>query len=177
MTDTTFDRRAFLGGTALSALGLAQLPARRAAAAGAGDETFTYEVQRSEAEWRAMLTDKEYRILREGDTEIPETSPLWNTFEDGVYCCKGCDLTIYDSVWKAEVDKGWAFFAQSRENAVLMGIDGSPPDGMADENAPPAMIEAHCRRCGSHLGHILTVEGRTLHCINGTSLRFSPAAA
>ena len=37
------------------------------------------------------------------------------------------------------------------------------------------MIEAHCRRCGSHLGHILTVDGKLVHCINGASLAFTPA--
>jgi peptide-methionine (R)-S-oxide reductase len=39
------------------------------------------------------------------------------------------------------------------------------------------MIEAHCRRCGSHLGHVLYVEDRLLHCINGTALEFRPSEA
>lgn len=167
-------RRSFLAGTAVSALAVGAGPV-----AGREDgEKFVYEVTLTDAEWRERLTEEEFKILREGGTEFPESNPLWNHTGDGIYCCRGCDLTLYDSKWKVPVDKGWAFFAQSRENAILMGIDDPrPEEAMDDPNAPPPLIEAHCRRCGSHLGHILTVEGTTLHCINGTSMRFVPAAA
>lgn len=179
MTHAPMKRRAFLGGTALTVLAAAQAgPGRARAGQGtSGADDWTYEITRTEEEWRAMLSPKEFNILRKGQTELPKTNPNWDRDEEGSYACRGCDLTLYDSVWKTQPNKGWAFFLQSRENTVLMGIDGSPPDGMGDENAPPAMIEAHCRRCGSHLGHILTVEGITMHCINGTSLGFQPASA
>ena len=177
MDHYSIKRRAFLGGAALSALALAQTRAS-AEDIGGTARPFAYEVTRTEAEWRGMLSKDEYNILRKGSTELPKTSALWNNTAEGTYCCRGCDLTVYDSVWKVELDKGWAFFRQSRENTVLMGIDGDPPDGMEPEDERfAAMIEAHCRRCGSHLGHILTVQGSTLHCINGTSLRFRPATA
>jgi len=161
----------------MSGFALAQVSAGRALAdpSGTGADDFTYEVTRTDAEWREMLSPAEHSILRKNSTELPKTNPLWNNTADGTYCCRGCDLTVYDSVWKVELDKGWAFFSQSRENSILMGIDGQPPYGMADPNAPGAMIEAHCRRCGSHLGHILKVEDKALHCINGTSLQFRPA--
>ena len=42
---------------------------------------------------------------------------------------------------------------------------------------PLLSLEVHCRRCASHLGHILYVENKLVHCINGTSLNFSPEAA
>lgn len=177
MVPNTIKRRAFLAGSAVSALVLGQRRAQAGTGAGAED-TFVYEVTRSEEEWRGMLDKAEFNILRMGGTELPKTHPLWNNTAEGTYCCRGCDLTLYDSVWKVELDKGWAFFRQSRENTILMGIDGQPPEGMgSDDGRPPAMIEAHCRRCGSHLGHILTVEGETLHCINGTSLQFRDATA
>lgn len=57
---------------------------------------------------------------------------------------------------------------------MLMGIDGEPPSGMADDKAT-ATIEVHCRRCGSHMGHVLKVEGQVVHCINGKALDFDPA--
>lgn len=177
--DTT-TRRAFIGGTAVATLALTQTAAPRAVAStGEGDdETFTYEVIRTEAEWNERLTEEEYAVMRLGGTEVRYSDPNWNRFEDGTYRCKGCNLTIYDSIWKVEVDIGWAFFSQSRENSVLMSIDGDPPDGMGDPDIPSvALIEAHCRRCGSHFGHILTVEGQTLHCINGSALNFQPATA
>ncbi len=175
MTELTLRRRAFLQASAASAVALAPVAAR----ANTASSTFTYEVQRTEEEWRARLSKEEYNILRNGGTELPKTSETWDEERDGAYSCKGCELVLYESVWKEQLDIGWAFFAQSVPDTILMGIDGSPPYGnrMGDNNAPPAMIEAHCRRCGSHLGHILTVKGKTLHCINGTALDFQPAEA
>ncbi len=175
MVEASLNRRVFLGATALSGMTLAGAGRAMADPAGGGSEEYQYEIVRAEAEWRAMLDKEEYNVLRKRSTELPKSHPLWNNTADGIYCCRGCDLTIYDSIWKVELDKGWLFFAQSRLNSVLMGIDGKPPGETTDPNAPPAMIEARCRRCGSHLGHILTVEGQTLHCINGTSLQFRPA--
>ena len=174
MKKTGFNRRSFLKASAISGLGLAGAGTALANPGGENGADFVYEVSRTEAEWREMLETEEYNILRKRSTELPKTNPLWNNTAEGVYCCRGCELSIYDSVWKTELDKGWAFFKQSRQDAVLMGIDGSPPDGM-DPNGFGALIEARCRRCGSHLGHILSVEGEALHCINGTSLQFRPA--
>ena len=171
MTPNPLGRRAFLGGTAVTALAMTQ--SASAGTSSLPSEGFTYEVTRTDAEWREMLSKPEYVVLRKGSTELPKSNPLWNHFENGTYHCRGCELTVYDSIWKVPLDKGWAFFSQSRENAILMSIDGPVPDGMSNDG-PGAMIEAHCRRCGSHLGHILTVEGSTLHCINGISMTFKP---
>ena len=173
MAKSPLGRRTFLHGSAVSVLALAQTAS--AGQIGGSTERFAYEITRTDAEWREMLSPPEYAVLRKGSTELPKSNPLWDNFADGTYCCRGCELPVYDSVWKTPLDKGWAFFLQSRENTVMMGIDGAPPEGMSDANRPTAMIEAHCRRCGSHLGHILTVGRRTLHCINGTSLEFRPS--
>lgn len=176
-------RRAFLG-TAAGAGALALTTGRAAAEPDAaaveveGEDRFEYEVRLSEEEWRERLTEDEYVVLREHLTELPGTSELWDNTVEGVYACRGCGLELYDSVWKVELDKGWAFFQQSREDTLLMGIDGRPPEGMMDaSDSFGALIETHCRRCGCHMGHILTVEGQTLHCINGIALTFEAAAA
>jgi len=99
-----------------------------------------------------------------------------NETRDGTYSCKGCDLTLFDSKWKSPVDKGWVFFHQSRSNAVLTGIEGKPPSEYGMKNPPPSMIEVHCRRCGSHLGHILKVMDEVLYCCDGTGMNFTPAS-
>ncbi|MEO9970997.1 MAG: peptide-methionine (R)-S-oxide reductase [Hyphomonadaceae bacterium] len=125
--------------------------------------SFSFEVQRTEEAWRARLTDSEYTILREGGTEPRHSSPLATATGKGTYLCKGCDLPIYLSAQKIILPKGWAFFTHSIENSVLTGIDNGA-------------IEAHCRRCGSHLGHVLYVEGQILHCINGSALVFDAAS-
>lgn len=178
MTSTPLKRRDFLGATAASALALGTVPASRVRAS--ETDTFAYEITRTDEEWKERLNPKEFKILREGDTELPKTSTLWNETRAGTYCCKGCDLLVYESIWKEDLNIGWAFFAQSVPDTILMGIDGGSPYGSmgsSDDGRPPALIEAHCRRCGSHLGHILTVKGKTLHCINGQALTFQAAAA
>ncbi|UWQ22118.1 peptide-methionine (R)-S-oxide reductase [Jannaschia sp. W003] len=181
------NRRGLLGGTAAAAAALLGAPAARAAT-GTGDG-FAYEVQRGEAEWRAHLGDDGvYQVLREGATEPPNSSPLRNIMLDGAYHCRGCDLPLYESRWKAPIDKGWVFFRQSIPNALLMSIDPSGPGGagarIAGDVPTPeeqALIdtlsatEVHCRRCGSHIGHILTVGRPMLHCVNGAAMRFAAA--
>lgn len=139
-------------------------------------DAFVYEIRRSEAEWRAMLSDDEYAILREGDTEWPTTSPLWNDYSAGDFDCRGCDLHLYSSDNRAPIEKGWVFFYHSQPNAVLTDIDTGNPYTMA-QDARGSLIEVHCRRCASHLGHILIVDGELVHCINGTSLTFRPQTA
>jgi peptide-methionine (R)-S-oxide reductase len=171
-------RRTFLAATGATGLALGTVRRASSEALPAAPEAapFTYEIQRSEAEWRAMLSEDEYGILREGGTEFPRTSDLWNETRDGAYGCRGCNLHVYSSNWKAPVDKGWVFFAHAEPDTVLMGIDGPEERYGMDPNGPGNLIEVHCRRCGSHLGHVLLVEGKVLHCINGTALTFQPAA-
>ncbi len=142
----------------------------------AGTDDFRYEVVHTDEAWLAQLGEHDFDILRRGGTEKPESSPLWNEDRDGAYHCKGCELNVYSSTWKVQLDKGWAFFRQSVPNSLMMNIDwptGTGPDMGLDSLAA---IEVHCRRCGSHMGHILLVDGAVLHCINGSSLTIQPAA-
>ena len=176
MTRKTIGRRTFLRtGIATAAVAGQTAPARAAD----NDDTFVYAVTRTEAEWRARLTETEYFVLREGGTETPESSPLWNNRAVGTYCCRGCDLTLYDSLQKIQIDKGWAFFRHSRPDTMLTSLDlngGSISDPFA---RLAASMEVHCRRCGSHLGHIVVlpeVPDKPLHCINGHALDFRPAS-
>lgn len=169
-------RRAVLAGSAAALGGLAAT-GRTARAGTTADDGFSYEITRTDAEWRERLSDFEYYVLREGGTELRRQSPLWEETRAGSYACRGCDLTLYESPWKQVLDIGWVFFHQSCPNAILMDIDGEAPDEMAEMMPDPsqAVIEAHCRRCGSHLGHILYVPPgeAALHCINGTALVFT----
>ena len=193
-------RRSLLG-SAPAALGAAALGAPAAAGTGAPDG-FAFEITRSEEDWRAMLTEDEYTILRMGGTEVPKSDPLWESLEPGTYCCKGCDLPIYDARWKVVVPIGFLFFRHSEPRTVLTSIDASVyarfADGTEDgpvipDELPPNLLtlnqeerdlidplllmEVHCRRCASHLGHIVIAENKLLHCINGASLNFTPQAA
>ena len=176
MQKPSFGRRAFLSSGVISAFGAATLGSSKQVSAGPTDQPFSFEITRTDAEWRARLTEDEFKILRRGSTELPNTSPFAKETAEGIYCCKGCDLTLYQSIWKVPLHLGWAFFHHSEPRAVLTSIDGDPPSGMGDER-DTAMLEVHCRRCGSHLGHIVHVQNQLVHCINGTALTFVRARA
>ena len=125
------------------------------------------EVTRTEAEWRAMLTDLQYRVMREEATERSGTSPLDKNYADGTYSCRGCELPLYPSATKYDSGTGWPSFFDSLPNAV-----GTKPD----RKLFSVRTEVHCRRCGSHLGHIFDDGPQPTgkrHCLNGASLVFS----
>ena len=145
--------------------------AKRLGAVPGREPDFRYEVALSEAEWEARLTAEEFYILRQGGTEVPKSSPLWNETRAGLYRCKGCGLLNYSGDQKVVLDKGWVFFEHSEPDAVLTGLDRHEPRA----GSVFYMMEAHCRRCGSHLGHIVSIDNKVLHCINGLSLTFKPA--
>lgn len=122
---------------------------------------FAYEVIHRDEDWRTRLTPAEYSVLREGATEPRNSHYYTRQTEAGIYRCKGCDLPVYDWTQKVILDIGWVFFRHAIPDSLLSGIDGR-------------RIEVHCRRCGSHMGHILYVETEILHCVNGTALNFTP---
>lgn len=170
MKRSTMTRRALMGSAGLAALA----PLTAGAQRHIQSDDYDYEVQRTEDEWRAMLTEDEYTILRRGSTELPNTSPLAEETRDGMYHCKGCDLPVFGANWKEPIDKGWVFFKHAEPNAILTGIDGAVREyGMAEGST--TLMEIHCRRCGSHLGHYLFVAMQNVHCINGTALNFIAA--
>lgn len=129
-----------------------------------------FEICRSDAEWRAQLSENEYLVLREEETERPYTSPLNDETRAGTYQCRGCDLPVYGADAKYDSGTGWPSFFESLPNAV----------GMKEDRKFIFQVrtEVHCRRCGSHLGHVFDdgpePTGKR-HCLNGLSLAFVPA--
>lgn len=146
---------------ALSTLALSVAPRALAAQ--------TFEITRTDAAWRAMLTDLQYRVMREEGTERAGSSALDSNYAPGTYICRGCNLPLYASEAKYDSGTGWPSFFESLPNAV-----GTKPD----RRLLYLRTEVHCRRCGSHLGHIFDDGPRPTgkrHCLNGVSLRFVPA--
>lgn len=153
-------RRNFLLASVAFAIG------HRTAQAGNGN----FEVTRSTAEWRARLTEAEFQVMREEGTEPPYSSPLNDETREGTYHCKGCDLPLYSSATKYDSGTGWPSFHAALPNAVATSEDR--------RFIFQVRTEVHCRRCGSHLGHIFDdgppPTGKR-HCLNGLALVFEPA--
>ncbi|CAN7256248.1 peptide-methionine (R)-S-oxide reductase MsrB [Pararhizobium sp. LjRoot255] len=130
-----------------------------------------FEVTKTDAEWKAILTDEQYRILRHEDTERPFTSALNTEKRKGIFHCAGCDLPVYSSEAKYDSGTGWPSFWESLPNAI---------GTREDTSLFMTRTECHCRRCGGHLGHIFD-DGPPptgmRHCINGMAMRFTPATA
>ena len=125
-----------------------------------------FEITRSPAEWRALLTPAEFAVMREEATEKPYSSPLNTETRAGTYHCKGCDLPVYDAGHKYDSGTGWPSFWQSLPEAVRT---------KPDNTLFATRTEVHCRRCGSHFGHIFNDGPQPTgkrHCLNGISLTF-----
>jgi len=139
------------------------------ASVGTAMATENFEVQRSKAEWKAMLTPIQYKVMRQDGTEPAGSSPLDKIYAAGTYHCRGCDLGVYPSDTKFDSGTGWPSFWQSVPNAVR-----TKPDRFLLR----VRTEVHCRRCGSHFGHIFddgpAPTGKR-HCLNGVSLVFRAA--
>jgi peptide-methionine (R)-S-oxide reductase len=128
-----------------------------------------FEITRTSAEWREMLTPEQYHILREEGTERAWTSELLNEYRDGTFHCAGCDNPLYASETKYDSRTGWPSFWDA-----IPGSVGTKED----RSFFMVRTEVHCARCGGHLGHIFEdgPEPTGLrHCINGLALVFRPA--
>ena len=153
-------------GFSLAALGLGAGWAK-----GATAPAEIFEVTKSDAEWKALLSREAYETLRHEATERPGTSPLVNEHRKGVFNCVGCDLALYDSATKFESGTGWPSFFDHLPNAVGTKVDGL---------LLMARTEVHCRRCGGHLGHVFDDGPQPTglrYCMNGVALKFTAMAA
>jgi peptide-methionine (R)-S-oxide reductase len=129
-------------------------------------EPTAFEVEKSEAEWRRSLTPEQYHVLRGHGTESPRSSPLDKTYDPGVYRCAGCGQPLFGSAAKYDSGSGWPSFFQPMEGAVATSTD---------RKFLMVRTEAHCSRCGGHLGHVFEDGPEPTgqrYCMNGTALTF-----
>ena len=163
----TLSRRRLLGG-GIAAAALALLRRSTAASPAKGKR---FEVEKTDAEWKALLSPAAYDVLRHEGTERAGTSPLLNEHRDGTFLCAGCALPLFSSKTKFESHTGWPSFYAPLPGAV---------ETTEDRSFLMVRTEVHCRRCGGHLGHVFD-DGPPptglRYCMNGVALSFRPGAA
>ncbi len=166
------NRRDFLlSGAAVAALVVSSAALLRMGGPQAARAAETFEVNKTDAEWQAILTPAAFNVLRKEGTEYPGTSPLLNEHRKGIFACAGCELPVYSSETKFESGTGWPSFWQEISGSIGKTEDRSL--GMT-------RTEVHCRRCGGHLGHLFDDGPQPTglrHCINGVALTFKPTTA
>ncbi len=134
-------------------------------AMGDSDHQHTYEIKKTEEEWRKELTGAEYRILRNKGTEMPYINEYYKTETEGIYVCAACGQELFSSETKYHSGSGWpAFYAPLDKEAI---------DTKADNSMFMTRTEVLCSRCGSHLGHVFEdgPEPTGLrYCVNSVAL-------
>ena len=124
-------------------------------------------MENKEPDWREILTDEEYRVMREAGTERPFSGIYNDHYEKGIYRCKGCNTELFDSTSKFDGHCGWpSFDAEIKKGIIEERLDKS--HGMI-------RTEIVCSNCKSHLGHVFN-DGPTgtglRYCVNSVSLLF-----
>ncbi|MBD5785297.1 peptide-methionine (R)-S-oxide reductase MsrB [Cellulosimicrobium terreum] len=133
-------------------------------------ETGSYDVTRSDAEWRDALSPQEYAVLRQAGTERAWTGELLDEKRTGVYRCRACSNELFRSDTKFDSHCGWPSF--------FSPLAGDRVELLVDRSLGMTRTEVRCARCGSHLGHVFDDAPQTptgdRFCMNSVSLTFEP---
>jgi peptide-methionine (R)-S-oxide reductase len=130
-----------------------------------GNPTPEKRVEKSEDEWKTILTPEQYRVTRQKGTESPHTGALCSIYDEGQYNCICCNTPLFDSTIKFDSSSGWPSFTQPIQiNSIKYHKDVS--FGMV-------RVEVMCNSCDAHLGHIFPdgpAPSGLRYCVNSESM-------
>mmetsp|Transcript_13910 Transcript_13910/g.28475 ORF Transcript_13910/g.28475 Transcript_13910/m.28475 type:complete len:171 (+) Transcript_13910:160-672(+) len=134
---------------------------------GSGDHLGDARVERSDEEWRKVLSRKAYHVLREKGTEPPGSGEYNKAFpESGYFCCAACGNPLYSAQAKFDSGCGWPAFDKAFSGAIHINVDHSHGQ---------RRTEITCAKCDGHLGHVFRGEGFTQtnerSCVNSLSIK------
>ncbi|MFP4508810.1 MAG: peptide-methionine (R)-S-oxide reductase MsrB [Spirochaetaceae bacterium] len=126
----------------------------------------TYPIQKSDGEWKELLSPEEYRVLRRRGTERAFTGRYHDSKDDGIYVCAGCGNPLFDSKTKYDSGSGWpSYYEPIRSDAV---------EEQEDRSLFAMRTEVLCSQCGGHLGHVFPDGPKPTglrYCMNSAALR------
>src|ERR1044071_8591042 len=130
-----------------------------------------FKVEKTDAEWKKVLTPQQYDVLRNHGTERAFTGELWNEHRKGTFKCAGGATPLFSSDAKFESGTGWPSFFAPLDKKVLLEIE--------DKSYGMTRTEVECATCGGHLGHVFDDGPRDKtglrYCMNSAALTFDPA--
>lgn len=133
----------------------------------------TYPIQKTDAEWKALLTQNgaepvAFEVTRHAATERPFTGKYETHWADGSYHCMCCNAKLFDSDTKFDAHCGWPSFSLAIPGAIRE---------IADNSHGMRRVETVCAQCGAHLGHVFEdgpSDTGLRYCMNSASLNFAP---